>query len=223
MEICCWVIPVALLLSLDLVAAHIHGNPADELVDMINKNRSSHIKSPSSQLYDNPGLACMALQYIDTYNGKCDEGKKPPEVDITEVFAPDCGVELATVQTISGRLLACQLHYAEPAQAFSQLLIESKKSLSILYDGNHTEVGVGVSGTNGGGPYFWCALFGSGQTNSTFELEGGKALKQSQGCFSGSDAPCAVSAAALTSATSFFLQFLSSLSLLLVISLSSTR
>lgn len=178
-----------LVSSLHMVAAHthVHGNPADELVDLINKNRTAH-KLPV--LYDNPGLGCMALQYIQTYNGTCDEKKSPPEVDITEVFAPDCGVELPTVQTISGRLLACRSHYAKPPEAFSQVLIQRKKSLSVLYDGNHTEVGVGLSGTNGNGPYFWCVLFGSGQPNSTFELEGGQALKQSQGCFSGSGVPC---------------------------------
>jgi len=185
-----WAIYISLLVSsLYLVSAHshVHGNPADELVDIINKNRTAH---KSSTLYDNPGLGCMALQYIEAYNGTCDESKSPPEVDITEVFAPDCGVELPTVQTISGTLLACRSQYAKPPEAFSQVLIESKKSLSVLYDGNHTEVGVGVSGTNGDGPYFWCVLFGSGQPNSTFELEGGEALKQRQGCFSGSGVPC---------------------------------
>lgn len=185
-----WATCISLLVfSLNVVSAHthVHGNPADELVDIINKNRTAH---KSSILYNNPGLGCMALQYIQAYNGTCDESKSPPEVDITEVFAPDCGVELPTVQTISGRLLACRNQYAKPPEAFSQVLVESKKSLSVLYQGNHTEVGVGLSGTNGDGPYFWCVLFGSGQPNTTFELEGGEALKQREGCFSGSGVPC---------------------------------
>lgn len=202
---------IALLISVGLVAAHTHGNPADEIVDAINQNRTAH---KSSQLHNNPGLGCMALQYIQYYNGQCNQGKSPPEVDITEVFAPDCGVELPTVQTISGRLMACQLHYAKPAEAFSEL-VKKRGSLSIVYDGNHTEVGVGVSGTNGGGPYFWCVLFGSGQPNSTFELEGGEALKQKQGCFS-SNLPCSVSTAAVANAPPLFIFLSAAASALLV-------
>eukprot|EP01018_Ginkgo_biloba_P005392 Gb_02176 [translate_table: standard] len=185
-----WTIFIALI-AMASVSAHTHGNPADELVDLINKNRTAH---KSSRLYNNPGLGCMALQYIEAYNGKCDKadsnGKKPPEVDITEVFAPDCGVELPTVGTISGRLLGCQSDYVKPPEAFSKVLIQNTKSLSILYDNNHTEVGAGFSGSDGGGPYFWCVLFGSGEPNFTFALEGGKALKQRRGCFSGTNTHC---------------------------------
>eukprot|EP00252_Welwitschia_mirabilis_P002299 TRINITY_DN12210_c0_g1_i1.p1 TRINITY_DN12210_c0_g1~~TRINITY_DN12210_c0_g1_i1.p1 ORF type:complete len:215 (-),score=17.81 TRINITY_DN12210_c0_g1_i1:56-700(-) len=183
-----WLLFVALSLSLISASAHTHGNPADELADVINNNRSAH---KLSRLYDNPGLGCMALQYTEAYNGTCNETEVPPEVDITEIFAPDCGVELPTVETISGRLLGCRSDYLDPPQAFSQVLVKSNKSLSIVNDKAHTEMGVGIGGR---GPYFWCVLFGSGAPNSTFKLEGGQALEQREGCFSGTGAPCSEAA-----------------------------
>ncbi|XP_077237268.1 uncharacterized protein LOC143878931 isoform X2 [Tasmannia lanceolata] len=174
-----------------MVLAENHGNPANELVDIINENRTSH-KLP--KLRDNPGLGCMALQYIDKCKGNCTSTNtvscQPPEEDITEVFAPNCGVELPTVDIISGRIIGCHSKYFNPVQAFSNILVQANKTtLAILRDKQHTEVGVGLTGTHRG-PFFWCVLFSSGQTNSTFVLEGGRGIKQKTGCFSGTDIPC---------------------------------
>eukprot|EP01018_Ginkgo_biloba_P007636 Gb_03309 [translate_table: standard] len=189
------------------VVMNLPGNPADDLVDVINKNRTAH-KVPS--LNDNPGLACMALQYIKAYDGNCDEvgpnGKKPPEPDFAETFAPNCGVEVTTLGPISGRLLACQSDYVKPQEAFSKVLIRNDKSLSFLYDKNHTEVGVGIQGTDGGAPYFWCVLFSSGNPNSTFRLQGGTAIKQRPGCYSGTNDPC--NAASRPANFSLFMSFI---------------
>lgn len=186
-------IVVSILIALGSAsAADSKNNPADELVGVINQNRTAH---KSSTLADNPGLACLALQYIKAYDGNCDDvagsdAKKPAETAFAETFAPNCGVEVSTLGQISGRLLACQSKYAEPAEAFSNVLFENGKSLSILYNKNHTEVGVGIQGTDGGGPYFWCVLFSSGNPNTSFQLQGGTAIKQRPGCYSGTNDPC---------------------------------
>lgn len=183
---------ISILIALGSASADSKNNPADELVAVINQNRTAH---KSSTLADNPGLACIALQYIKAYDGNCDDvggsdAKKPAETAFNETFAPNCGVEVSTLGQISGRLLGCQSTYADPAKAFSTVLIENDKSLSILYNKNHTEVGVGIEGTDGGAPYFWCVLFSSGNPKTSFKLQGGTAIKQRPGCYSGTNDPC---------------------------------
>ncbi|KAJ0964336.1 hypothetical protein J5N97_029458 [Dioscorea zingiberensis] len=173
-----------------LVSAEDHGNPANEIVELINQNRTS---SKLPKLYDSAGLGCMALQYISECTGNCSKNNtmncRPPEVDITEVYAPNCGVELPTVGIISGHLLGCHWNDLSPEQAFSSVLIQNKQMLTLLLSKEHTEVGVGFSRTHRG-PNFWCALFSSGKANSSFVLEGGQGIKQRSGCFSGIDLPC---------------------------------
>ncbi|XP_058106975.1 uncharacterized protein LOC131250713 [Magnolia sinica] len=177
------------LILISASAADSNNNPADELVNAIINNRTAH---KSSRLVDSPGLACIALQYIKAYQGKCDEvsNKKPADRDFVETFAPNCGVQASTLAPITGRLLGCQSKYVRASQAFSDLLIQDNKSLEILYSKNHTQVGAAVSGTDGGSPYFWCVLFSSGKPNSTFILDGGEAKSQRPGCFSGTNETC---------------------------------
>ncbi|EEF35889.1 conserved hypothetical protein [Ricinus communis] len=167
------------------------GNPANDLVDIINKNRTAQ-KLP--ELNDSPGLGCMALQYVELCKSNCTGNSavncKPPEDDFTEVFAPNCGVELPTFGTITGHIVGCELKYVEPSQAFSQVLIKDNRTLSFLKNKTHTEVGVGFVGFHKG-PFFWCILFSNGQTNSTFVLEDrGQGIKQKKGCYSGSTFAC---------------------------------
>ncbi|XWS26473.1 hypothetical protein CRYUN_Cryun26dG0035500 [Craigia yunnanensis] len=166
-------------------------NPADELVAVLNANRTAH---KSSSLTDNPGLACIALQYIKAYQGNCDavggpDAKKPADSEFAETFAPNCGVDASTLSPLSGRLLGCQSKYAQPPEAFS-MLMKNEKSLEILYNKNQTEIGAAVTGTDGGAPYFWCVLFSSGKHNSSFVLEGGVAKITRPGCFSGANDEC---------------------------------
>ncbi|KAL4333214.1 hypothetical protein GQ457_07G045380 [Hibiscus cannabinus] len=151
-------------------------NPADELVAVLNANRTEH---KSSSLADNPGLACIALQYIKAYQGDCKavgEPKKPSDSEFAETFAPNCDIEVSTLSPITGRFLGCQSKYVEPSEAFSIK--------------NHNEVGAAATGTAGGAPYFWCVLFSSGKHNSSFVLEGGVAKISRPGCFSGADDEC---------------------------------
>ncbi|KAF9614705.1 hypothetical protein IFM89_019833 [Coptis chinensis] len=167
-------------------------NPADELVSVLNSNRTAH---KSSTLPDNAGLACIALQYIKAYQGKCDDvggsnAKKPADAEFAENFAPNCGVQVSTLAPISGRLLACQSRYVGAKEVFSNILIQNQKSLDILYSKNHTEIGAAVSGSDGGAPYFWCILFSSGNSTSSFVLDGGVAKTQHPGCFSGANDDC---------------------------------
>lgn len=137
----------------------------------------------------------MALQYVELCKGNCTDNNvvncKPSEDDFTEVFAPNCGVELPTFGTITGHIVGCQSKkYFEPSLAFSQVLIKDKKSLSLLRNKSHTEVGVGLVGLHKG-PFFWCVLFSNGQINSTFVLENrGAGIQQKKGCYSGSNTPC---------------------------------
>ncbi|XP_010934407.1 uncharacterized protein [Elaeis guineensis] len=187
----CWKFSILFLSVLALVtSAKNAGNPANEIVDYINKNRTAN-KLP--KLYDSPGLGCMALQYISECMGNCSSNNSlschPPEVDITEVYAANCGVELPTVDIISGHLVGCQWKYLNPEQALSEVLIPDEKRLSLLHSKEHTEVGVGFNRAHHG-PSFWCILFSSGKTSSTFVLEGGRGIKQRNGCFSGTDLPC---------------------------------
>lgn len=168
------------------------GNPANDIVDIINKNRTDQ-KLP--HLNDSPGLGCMALQYVELCKGNCTDNNvvncKPPEDDFTEVFAPNCGVELPTFGTITGHIVGCQKKYLEPPLAFSEVLIKDKKSLSLLTNKSHTEVGVGLVGLHNKGPFFWCVLFSNGNTNSSFVLENrGAGIHQKKGCYSGSNTTC---------------------------------
>ncbi|XP_052208888.1 uncharacterized protein LOC127812519 isoform X2 [Diospyros lotus] len=177
-------------------AANVHmrvaDNPADQLVSALDSNRTAH---KSSHLSDNPGLACIALQYIKAYQGNCDkvggpDAERPPDSAFAETFAPNCGVSVSTLSPITGRLLGCQSKYVSPSEAFSGILMKNGKSLDILYDKNHTEVGAAVSASDGGAPYFWCILFSNGKTNSSFVLEGGVAKVTRPGCFSGANDEC---------------------------------
>ena len=166
------------------------GNPANDLVDIINNNRTSQ---KLRKLNDSPGLGCMALQYVELCKGNCSTGNavncKPPEDDFTEVFAPNCGVELPTFGTITGHMVGCKTKYLEPSRAFSDVLVKDKKALSLLRNKSHTEVGVGLVGFHKS--FFWCVLFSDGKTNSTFVLDDhGEGIRQKKGCFSGSTYTC---------------------------------
>ena len=169
---------------------YLAGNPANDIVDLINQNRTA---SKLPKLFDSPGLGCMALQYLSECTGNCSSNNTlkchPSEVDMTEVYAPNCGVELPTVGTISGQIIGCQWKYQEPKEAFSEILIPYKKSLALLHSKEHTEVGVGLRRIKKEAS-FWCILFSSGKTNTSFVLEGGKGIEQRSGCFSGTDQPC---------------------------------
>lgn len=167
------------------------GNAANDLVEIINKNRTAQ---KLAHLNNSPGLGCMALQYVELCRENCTSNNtvdcKPSEDDFTEVFAPNCGVELPTFSTITGHVVGCQSKYLEPLLAFSHVLIKDHKSLSLLRNKSHTEMGVGMIGGHKGS-FFWCILFSSGKTNSTFVLEDhGIGIKQKKGCYSGSSIPC---------------------------------
>ncbi|KAI3974013.1 hypothetical protein MKX01_030589 [Papaver californicum] len=187
---CKWFLTLHFLFTA-LVSAKYHGNPANKLVNIINQNRTVE---KLSQLNDNAGLSCIALQYIEECQGNCTSNNtvkcKPSENDFTEVFAPNCGVELPTFGTITGRIVGCQSNYVEPLEAFSRILVRDHETLSVLRDKNHSEVGVGLIG-NHHGPYFWCVLFSNDRINTTFVLEnGGKGIKQRKGCYSGANIDC---------------------------------
>ncbi|KAL9226904.1 hypothetical protein vseg_002663 [Gypsophila vaccaria] len=167
-------------------------NPADQLVSLINDNRTAH-HAPT--LYSNPGLACIALQYIKAYAGNCEvvggpKAEKPDDSEFAKTFAPNCNVEPASLTKITGRFLGCQSKYIKPDVAFSELLIKDEKSLNILYSKNHTEVGAAVSGSGAGSPYFWCVLFSNGKSNTSFAVEGGEVKVSRPGCFSGVNDEC---------------------------------
>ncbi|XP_022142177.1 uncharacterized protein LOC111012355 [Momordica charantia] len=173
-------------------AANVTDNPADKLVVVLNKNRTAH---KLAALKDNPGLACLALQYIKAYQGKCGEvggpdGMKPPNSAFAETFAPNCGVVVSSLSPITGRLLGCQSKYVHAPEAFSDVLMLNDKSLEILYHKNHTEVGAAVTGTDGGSPYFWCVLFSNGSISNSFAFEGGVAKLTRPGCYSGANDQC---------------------------------
>ncbi|CAK9181012.1 unnamed protein product [Ilex paraguariensis] len=193
-KLCCfkWVALCSLLLAAVVSSKH-HGNPANDLVDIINKNRTAQ-KLP--QLNNSPGLGCIALQYVEECKGNCTSNNtvncQPPEDDFTEVFAPNCGVELPTFGTISGYIVGCQHKYLEPSEAFSHVLVHNQKSHSLVTNRTHTEVGVGIIGSHKHkGPYFWCVLFSNSQKNTTFVLEDlGVGIKQKKGCYSGTSIPC---------------------------------
>ncbi|CAL1403341.1 unnamed protein product [Linum trigynum] len=140
----------------------------------------------------------MALQYVELCKDNCAATNgsvncNPPEDDFTEVFGPNCGVELPTFGTITGHIVGCsqsKRYIADPEAAFSEVLVRDGRSLSVVRNRSHKGVGVGLFGVHKG-PFFWCVLFGDGETNSTFMLEErGQGIKQKKGCFSGSAFAC---------------------------------
>lgn len=166
-------------------------NPADEIVNFVNANRTS---TKLRKLHNNAGLGCMALQLISQCLGNCSSNNtlscQPPVVDITEVYAPNCGVELPTVGIISGHLTGCSWNYLNLEQAFSDTLAADKKSVALVHGKDLTELGA-ASVSEKHQAFYWCILFSNETSNSTFVLEqGGKGIQQKIGCFSGSDAPC---------------------------------
>lgn len=196
----CWIIALWFLLLTALVSSKNHGNQANDLVDFINKNRTSK-RLP--QLNNSPGLGCMALQYIKECRTNCSENNtiincQPPENDFTEIFAPNCGVELPTFGTISGLIIGCHRKHLDPPEAFSHILIYDNRTLSVIRNKTHISVGVGIiRAKRHKGPYFWCALFSSSSSNkrnSSFVLDDlGKGIEQKEGCYSGTGIDCSSS------------------------------
>ncbi|OEL22279.1 hypothetical protein BAE44_0016701 [Dichanthelium oligosanthes] len=200
--LCAWI-----LLGPAASAAKIHGNPANDLVALINGKREAS-KLPA--LRNSAGLGCMALQYISecmaTGAAACSSDNtvacQPPEAHITEVYAADCGVELPTVDVISGRLVGCHRERAGPEDGLQAVLASAAgntssnskanateaAALAVMRGKEHTQVGAGFDRAHRHGPFFWCLLFSSGSANSTFLLEaGGKGIQQTHGCFSAPD------------------------------------
>ncbi|KAF3445627.1 hypothetical protein FNV43_RR10803 [Rhamnella rubrinervis] len=133
------------------------GNPANDLVSIINQNRTAH-KLP--ELKDNPGLGCIALQYLPTFD------------------------------TITGHIAGCQSKYVEPSPAFSNVLVRDKGALSILRNKSHSEVGVGMVGVHKGPFFWCVLFSnGKTNTTFVLENRGG-GIKQKKGCYSGSSIPC---------------------------------
>ncbi|RLN08879.1 hypothetical protein C2845_PM11G20780 [Panicum miliaceum] len=179
-------------------AAKIHGNPANDLVALINGKRAAS-KLPA--LRSSAGLGCMALQYISECmamaSAACSSDNtvacQPPEAHITEVYAANCGVEFPTVDVISGRLVGCHRERAGPEDALQDLLASAAGNTTNaiateILGKEHTQVGAGFDRAHRRGPFFWCLLFSSGSANSTFLLEaGGKGIRQTHGCFSAPD------------------------------------
>ncbi|CAN6279478.1 unnamed protein product [Urochloa humidicola] len=200
--------------------AKIHGNPANDLVALINGKRAAS-KLPA--LRNSAGLGCMALQYISdcmamssgagaaaACSGDNTVACEPPEAHITEVYAANCGVELPTVDVVSGRLIGCHRERSGPEDALQAVLASgaagnattgiskananassaaaAAAALSVILGKEHTQVGAGFDKAHRHGPFFWCLLFSSGSANSTFLLEaGGKGIHQTHGCFSAPD------------------------------------
>lgn len=176
-----------------LLFLHSVGNAANDLLDLINSNRTLQ-KLP--KLSGSRGLGCIALQYAQECKQNCSSNNtihcQPLKDDFTEVFAPNCGVELPTFGTISSLLLGCNQKYLQPQEAFSTVLVRDQKALSLLKNKTITEVGVGIIGSHKHkGPYIWCVLFSDSQTNGTFVLEDlGRGVEQKRGCFNGAGSPC---------------------------------
>uniref|UniRef100_A0ACD5Y0P5 Uncharacterized protein n=1 Tax=Avena sativa TaxID=4498 RepID=A0ACD5Y0P5_AVESA len=168
-------------------------NQANALVAAVNADRTAARLPP---LRNSKGLGCMALQYIShcaaaaTSPGACDDDAgaralaacHPPETDITEVFAANCGVELPTMDLITARLLGCGTHDDDLP------LLGANANTTAVRGKEHTQVGAGLLRPRRHGPYFWCLLFSSGSPASTFRLEAaGKGIAQAHGCFSDPD------------------------------------
>ncbi|XP_020590010.1 uncharacterized protein LOC110031238 [Phalaenopsis equestris] len=170
-------------------AAENEGNPATKIVNLINANRTA---INLRKLHDNRGLGCMALQFISQCIKNCSRNNTLTchlqPAAITEIYAPNCGVELATIGIISGYLLGCHLSSLNTEQAFFD--IEDKRAVSLIHGGDLTELGAGFMREKHGG-FYWSVLFSNETSNSSFVLEdGGTGIQQKVGCFSGSDAPC---------------------------------
>ncbi|KAF0920632.1 hypothetical protein E2562_035919 [Oryza meyeriana var. granulata] len=211
-----------LLLLLGVVSpAKIHGNPANDLVALVNANRTA---SKLPRLRTSAGLGCMALQYIsecigiggDACAGDNTVACQPPEAHITEVYAANCGVELPTVDVITGRLVGCHRQRSDAESALDAVLSSGNSTarasaLAVIRGKEHTQVGAGFDRAHRRGPFFWCLLFTSGSANSTFLLEAaGKGVHQTHGCFSAPDslscsAGAAANAAAVVPLLLFFL------------------
>lgn len=176
-----------------LLLFHAVGNAANDLLDIINNNRTFQ-KLP--KLSSSRGLGCIALQYAQECKANCSSNNtihcQPLKDDFTEVFAPNCGVELPTFGTISSVILGCNQKYLQPQEAFSTVIVQDKKALSLLRNKTTTEVGVGVIGSHKHkGPYIWCVLLSDSQINSTFVLEDlGRGVEQKRGCYNGASLPC---------------------------------
>ncbi|EFJ29551.1 hypothetical protein SELMODRAFT_440699 [Selaginella moellendorffii] len=166
-------------------------NPADALAREINRNLTA---ANLPTLYNNPGLGCVALQYIQAYQGQCSDvgpnGQRPPEASFKTTLADNCGVDPSSVADITGTILACETEYRDARYAFSSLLFKESSTLATLQSSNHTEFGVGISGYEGGAPYFWCVLLSNGTPKSSFSFSDSKAKYQKTGCFSGTGEAC---------------------------------
>ncbi|CAM0879505.1 unnamed protein product [Alopecurus aequalis] len=176
-------------------------NAANALVAAVNANRTAARLPP---LRNSKGLGCMALQYLsrcmasnpdtacssdDTVlaAAPCD----PPEADLTEVYAANCGVELPTVDLLSGRLLGCSSHLQDSSD--NDGILVGANASAVVRGKEHTQVGAGLLRPRRHGPYFWCLLFSAGSPDKTFRLEAaGRGIAQARGCFSDSDdaLPC---------------------------------
>ncbi|XP_047058353.1 uncharacterized protein LOC124664997 [Lolium rigidum] len=179
--------------------AEVGRNPANSLVALVNANRTAARLPP---LRNSKGLGCMALQYVShcitaATDDACDDtgvlaaSCHPPETDLTEVYAANCGVELPTVDLISGRLLGCSSDDALPL-----LGANASATAAVVRGKEHTQVGAGFLRQRRHGPYLWCLLFSSGSPSSTFRLEAaGRGIAQTQGCFSDPDNTLSCSAA----------------------------
>ncbi|KAI4377514.1 hypothetical protein MLD38_015124 [Melastoma candidum] len=208
-------LPLALLLFVSAASMpdsqiKVTNNPADQLVTILNNNRTA---SNASSLYDNPGLACIALQYIKAYQGNCDavggpKAEKPADSDFASTFAPNCGVQVSSLAPTTGRLLGCETKYVSPSEAFNRILMKNEKSIEIVTSKNYTEVGAAVSGSDGGSPYFWCILFSNGTRNSSFVYEGSEPTITRPGCFSGANDDCSGSYSTLGNPTSGYIMLL---------------
>uniref|UniRef100_A0ACD5YE47 Uncharacterized protein n=1 Tax=Avena sativa TaxID=4498 RepID=A0ACD5YE47_AVESA len=170
-------------------------NPANALVAAVNANRTAARLPPLS---NSKGLGCMALQCIShcatatTSPDACDDDAgaralaacHPPETDITEVYAANCGVELPTVDLITARLLGCSHTHDD----LLLLGLGPNANATAVRGKEHTQVGAGLLRPRRHGPYFWCLLFSGGSPASTFRLEAaGKGIAQAHGCFSDPD------------------------------------
>ena len=169
-------------------------NRANALVAAVNANRTA-ARLPA--LRNSKGLGCMALQYLahclttatqDTTTCGTDElgsSCHPPERDVTEVYAANCGVELPTVDLISARLLGCSFTHDDND---GSVLVTGANASSTVRGKEHTQVGAGLLRPRRHGPDFWCLLFSAGKPGTTFRLEAaGRGIVQPQGCFSDPD------------------------------------
>ena len=102
---------------------------------------------------------------------------QPPETHITEVFAANCGVELPTVDVISG----CHRDRDGPEDALQAVLAAATgnsstnatqaAALAVIRGKEHTQVGAVFDRAHRRKPFFWCLFFTSGSANSTFLLQ----------------------------------------------------